>query len=377
MESLGNKLKEARESKGYTCDYISRETNIALRYLEALEKEDFSVFPGEPYLLGFLKNYSEYLGLNPAELLSLYRALKIQEQPVPVEQLLHSPSPLPKILLGVFITLLVLGGAAGGYLIFRRLHLPGANVAPTVREAVEYVMNASTLERRFYRGDSILIPSGNDQFKLELTGLGEVVILATPEGEKRLDLSQELRVDLNRDGAGELRIVVADFVKHDAAAGALIRFELENFSSPAGEIEIEVERAGNTATENAAANIMPANTGLSNAVTIFPSSGSAYPFTLQAAFQGYCMFRYEILSEPGRRGREEKYFQRSEELSISQAQNGIRLWASNARAVKLQVIGDGKTEPIELGTAGEVVVAEIRWVRDDDGRYRLVLIRLE
>jgi hypothetical protein len=106
------------------------------------------------------------------------------------------------------------------------------------------------------------------------------------------------------------------------------------------------------------------------------SSPSAYPFTLQAAFQGYCMFRWEILFERDRQDRNEQYFQRGNELNI-QAQNGIRIWASNGQAAKLQVIGGGRTVPAELGGAGEVVVADLRWVRDEENRYRLVLVRLE
>jgi hypothetical protein len=88
------------------------------------------------------------------------------------------------------------------------------------------------------------------------------------------------------------------------------------------------------------------------------------------------MFRWEILMERDRRDRTERYFQRSDQINI-QAQNGIRLWISNAQAVKLQVIGGGRTVPIEIGGPGEVVVADIRWVRDDDNRYRLVVLRLE
>ena len=80
--------------------------------------------------------------------------------------------------------------------------------------------------------------------------------------------------------------------------------------------------------------------------------------------------------ERDRRERKEQYFQRAEELSIT-AQNGIRIWASNAQAARFQVIGGGRTVPVEIGAGGEVVVVEIRWIRDDDGRFRLVLIRLE
>ena len=67
VESLGDKLRTARESKGYTYSHVGRETNIAIRYIEALENEDFSKFPGEPYILGFLRNYGEYLGLDVDE----------------------------------------------------------------------------------------------------------------------------------------------------------------------------------------------------------------------------------------------------------------------------------------------------------------------
>ncbi|MDR0602384.1 MAG: helix-turn-helix domain-containing protein, partial [Treponema sp.] len=137
MESLGEKLRTAREEKGINFDEISRETNIASRYLEALEMENFSGFPGEPYILGFLRNYGEYLGLNVQELLSLYRALKIQEQPIPVEQLLRSPPRYPRIITGVIIALVVLVAVGGGGDFLRRF-LGAAPRAEAARRPAEY-----------------------------------------------------------------------------------------------------------------------------------------------------------------------------------------------------------------------------------------------
>lgn len=365
MESLGDKLKAARELKGYSYEQVSRETNIAGRYLEALELEDFSVFPGEPYLLGFLRNYGEYLALDVAELLSLYRSLKIQEQPVPVEQLLRSPPNYFKIILSILIPLAVLGAATGGYFLFKNLSVKEAAAAP-VRSAAEYTMGAEALERRFYRGDSILVPLDADQYKLTLSNLGEAVTITTPGGAVMLDLSQEVNVDLNNDGIAELRISATDFAKNDSTAGALLRFEL-NSSVPA---------LPDAAASDVAASLPADIAAPAPGATAIFSSPNAYPFTLQFNFQGYCMFRWEILFERDRRDRNERYFQRGEALDI-QAQNGVRIWVSNAQAAKLQVIGGGRTVPMELGGAGEVVVADIRWVRDDDGRYRLVLSRLE
>jgi len=359
VESLGNKLKEAREAKGLTFEHVSRDTNISSKFLEALEREDYTPFPGEPYVLGFLKNYGEYLGLDPDELLSLYRSIKIREQPVPVEQLLRNPSPLPKILgrLAICLVLLAVVGGAG-YYIYRMPKKPDV-AQQTQRTASEYMLNNDFFERRLYPGDSILVVEGSDSYKLVFSGISDAITITTPRGPVMLDLGQQVTVDLNNDGFGELRILAADFVKNDNLAGALLRFEQEVLQTAAAP-EIPIETLSST----------------SEAPLVILSSSGAFPFTLQAVFQGYCLFRYEILFERDKQGRNEQYYQRSEEINIT-AMNGIRLGVSNAQAVKLQVIGAGRTVPFEAGGAGEVVAAELRWVRDDETRYRLVLLRLE
>ena len=360
MESLGKKLQTAREEKGLSVDYISHETNIAIRYLEALEREDFAVFPGEAYTLGFLKNYGAYLDLDTSELLSLYRSLMIQEQPIPVDELLRNPSPLPKILgiILIILVILALGAGAAWFFINRPFKAPGETTI--TRTPAEYTMNTDSLERRFYLGDAILIPMGADTYKLQLSALGDTVGLTTPSGLVRLDLSQDASVDLNNDGITELRISVSDFARNDSAAGAVLRFDLAPLPG------IEVPQMAYTE------GLTP---GLQGS-TVILSSPNAYPFTMQAVFQGYCLFRWEILFESDKPGRNEQYFQMSDELNV-QAQNGIRIGMSNAQAVKLQVIGGGRTFPLEPGGAGEIVVADIRWLRDEDNRYRLVLARLE
>jgi cytoskeletal protein RodZ len=360
VDSLGEKLRQRREERNCSLDQVSRDTNIAVRYIKALEEEDFSCFPGEPYILGFLRNYSEYLGLDAQEQLSRYRALKIREQPVPVEQLLRSPVPVRKIVLGILISLVVLGLGGGGYYFFT--HRPVWEPGPVskAREPVEYSIGAEPLERRFFTGDSILVPLEGSPYKLVLSGLEDAVSIASPSGQLMLDLGQEAELDLNNDGLKELRIGAADFVRNDPAAGVLLRFELiTGLATPQapgpGDL-VSVEE-------------------FSTGATIIPSTPNAYPFTVQLNFQTYCMFRWEILFERDREGRNEQYFQRGEDLNI-QAQNGVRLWASNAQAVNIQVIGGGRTVPVELGSAGEVVVADIRWERDGDNRYRLSLTRL-
>ncbi|MCL2067592.1 MAG: helix-turn-helix domain-containing protein [Treponema sp.] len=364
MESLGVKLKAAREEKNLNLDQVGRETNISVRYLTALETENFSDFPGEPYITGFLRNYGTYLDLDVQELLSLYRALRIQEQPVPVEQLLKPRSNLPKILIILAGSLAVLG-VVGGVLFYLITRPKKPVEVQAERIPVEYVMDGSSLERRLFRGDTVLVSAEGSQYKFELAGLGEAATIGTPVGSVILDLGQEGKVALGDDGFANLTITIIDFVKNNPGIGVLLRLDMESaFAS--GEYALDDEMIPVEAVSAV---------GNANSRIVF-SSPNAYPFTLQASFQGYCMFRWEILFERDRRDRNERYFQRTDELNI-QAQNGIRIWTSNAQAARFQVIGGGQTYPLELGAPGEVVVADLRWLRNEDNRYSLALVRLE
>ena len=366
MESLGGKLKEARDEKGLSIEQISRETNISIRYLEALESENFGVFPGEPYVIGFLKNYSSYLGLDVQKVVSLYRVLCIQEQPVPVEQLLKKTPEIPAFLIPVFIILVIIGGAGFGiYSLVKYRQNNPVVVTPAERTPIEYLMEGSSMERRMYKNDSLLVNIDSETYKVELFNLSETVTIRTPGGTEILDLSQEVILDLSSSGRPELRVTVADFAKNNPDMGALLHFFMfDTTVAAAAEPEPEIPFTISTAAAS------------STTTTVIPSSVNPYPFTLQVNFTGYCMFRWEILNERDRRDVNQRYFQRNAALDIA-AQNGIRIWASNASAARYQVIGGGRSFPLEVGTTGEVVVAEIRWVRDEDGRYRVVLIRLE
>ncbi|MDE7391720.1 MAG: helix-turn-helix domain-containing protein, partial [Treponemataceae bacterium] len=105
MESYGALLKEARLARGLDFETISRETTIARRYLEALEEEATDMFPGEAYLVGFLRNYAEYLGLDKEKLNNLYRAKTLQESPIP-EGLIAKQRPrwiIPTVVIGIIV----------------------------------------------------------------------------------------------------------------------------------------------------------------------------------------------------------------------------------------------------------------------------------
>ena len=88
---LGDVLREAREAKGVDLGRVERETKIRERYLSALERGEYRELPGSVYTKGFLRNYGSYLGLDPEELIDLYRI----ETTTTVERLRVPTPPRP------------------------------------------------------------------------------------------------------------------------------------------------------------------------------------------------------------------------------------------------------------------------------------------
>ncbi|MDR1232075.1 MAG: helix-turn-helix domain-containing protein [Spirochaetaceae bacterium] len=361
MTSLGDTLRKAREDRGLTIDDVARDTNIARRYLVALEEENFAQFPAEAYAQGFMKNYGEYLGIDTEEIFSMYRVLKMQETPIPMDKITEKPRVAPKVLPVVIILFILLGG--GGAYFFLSRSKPETKAEPVAHVVQNHIFESGVLEQRFYAGDSLTVPANGEFYKFTLASFGEVVTIDTPSGVLILDLSQTVSVDLDNDGINELAISLEDYSRTDPLMGAWIRFELQG--NGVGEAV--------SGTENTATN---ATAVADNARTVF-SSTAPYPFTLQAEFQGFCMFRWQVLREANRSSRTEQYFARGTDLSIQAVQNGVRLWVSNAAAVKLQAIGSGRTQAVEIGGPGEVVVVDIAWVREETGGWKLAVVRLE
>ena len=72
MSELGARLIRARETRGLTLEDAERDTRISRRYLLALESEQFETIPAPVYARGFLRSYSQYLGLDPQQMLQLF-----------------------------------------------------------------------------------------------------------------------------------------------------------------------------------------------------------------------------------------------------------------------------------------------------------------
>jgi len=72
MARLGDALRLQREQMGVTLVQAAEDTRIREKFLQAIESGDYQSLPGTVYTKGFLRNYAEYLNLDPEEMLALY-----------------------------------------------------------------------------------------------------------------------------------------------------------------------------------------------------------------------------------------------------------------------------------------------------------------
>ncbi|SDJ71119.1 helix-turn-helix domain-containing protein [Sediminibacillus albus] len=71
---IGETLKEAREAKNLSLDDIQRATKIQTRYLQAIEKGNYSIMPGNFYVRAFIKEYAAAVDLDPDALMEEHRS---------------------------------------------------------------------------------------------------------------------------------------------------------------------------------------------------------------------------------------------------------------------------------------------------------------
>lgn len=362
MESYGELLRKAREEKNLNIDKIAREISIESRYLTGLEDEDNGVFPGEAYMLGFLRNYSNYLELDTDYILKLYNNKKIQESPVP-EGLLVKHRPVKLILAIVIPSVIVIAAAA----VITTLLLLKKNVAEddsvvlsNSSKARQYELDNTKFSQRVYKGDQIIVPTNNGQIVLTVRDTLSSFGLDTPGGVFYTDLAEETEIDINGDSTPDLIVYVSDISSSDDSRGAEISMLLRH--------SVSMDNQGVNVDEIP----FEADIKSKHPQKVILEDNRAYPFTINASFRGSCLFRDKVDNENS----VESYFTRGEVFTAN-PHNGIRLWISNSNAVKFTIVADSRTYDLDIGAAGQVLVEDIKWIKDSDGRYKLVVIELD
>ena len=352
MESFGEKLRATRENLGYSIEQIARDTHIAKKYLIALEDEDFSIFPGETYLKGFLQNYSEYLGLDHEVMIDIYKNMKIQEQPMPLDQLLDKKNGARRIpvVIGVILGVLVVTGVVL-FFVFANPFLPAAGGETTANEPTrEYLYQGKANTVYAVKGFVIKVPLTNEEALITLQKISDsTVTLAYKYGSLDFRVGDQQSLDLDRDGRSDVAVVLKEIFTEQNQRKARLYLQPPS-ADLGGEIASSAHDLG--LIEQGVASVIREDT-------------TAARFTVDVTVIRNCFAVYYLDNNP----REEKVAYKGDTFSLS-ADRSADIRLSDGGAVKLK-IGDTN---LESGGAGQIYAARIKWVNAGDGKFKLALI---
>lgn len=374
MEKLGEKFTQARLAKRVTIEQAAEETYIPKEKLEALEAENFDIFEAPVILLGFIKNYATYLGLKADEMVMLYRSHVIQEQPIPVAELLAPKKHRVfnvKVAAAVFgVLLLAAAAGAAGYWFFTR-----EKAAPLPDEVTAAVplFNTRFMEQRMKSGDKLRFAAADSQFVLTV---GKIDNKAVFEYESGLDkvievieigVEEEKLIDFDKNGVPDVKVFVRSL---DAVTeSVLVRFDRE-----VGEAVL-VTRQENINSQPEQLTFMNVQeepvtlTGGAKRVetAVIKTASVANPFSIDIVFRQRCFVRYKLDTEDEA---VEGFFRGNQRLRLD-GNMKIYLALSNAGVASVKVDG----VDIQIGTLGQLVSREVQWAYNQQKRiYELRII---
>src|SRR3954463_10206459 len=82
MQTIGERLEEARKRKGISVREAAETTKIRGDYLQKFEANTFDIDLPPLYIRGFLRSYARYLELDPERIVNEYNTLLSEGKPV-------------------------------------------------------------------------------------------------------------------------------------------------------------------------------------------------------------------------------------------------------------------------------------------------------
>jgi cytoskeletal protein RodZ len=199
MRTVGEALKEARESQQISLDQVASATKIRREYLLALEKGDFSALPSLASARGFLKNYAEFLGLSSKSILAIFRRdfIPKKEKKYPVFKIEWTPKATLILVVGLFFFILIfyLGYQ---YFSLRKspfLEISSPSEGENVKESKIEIVGKTEKEALVTINDSPVLISENGDFSYQLelfSGENKIMIRAENKIGKKTEITRTI-----------------------------------------------------------------------------------------------------------------------------------------------------------------------------------------
>lgn len=136
-QTLGEKLREAREERGLSVGEVAEQTRISPHYIDSIERDDYKPLPGGIFNKGFVKSFAKAVGVNEQEAVADYtRQATASDVALVDEQRVYKPEVLTdensgRSMLPTIITAVVILAAMTGLILFGLSYLnsSGSEVA--------------------------------------------------------------------------------------------------------------------------------------------------------------------------------------------------------------------------------------------------------
>ena len=205
-QSLGEKLRQAREERGISISEVAEQTRISPLYLKSIEADDYKPLPGGIFNKGFVRSYARYIGFDENEALQDYNELMaVNELPSEADQRIHhsevwtddsTRSMAPTIIFAVVILVLLGGGIV---LLVRYISGP-SSPRPTMGNTASTANTNSNTNSESPIGAPVGNAPAAASFSVELKADGEPVwvgyTLDGNKSEKTLNPSESFKLDV-------------------------------------------------------------------------------------------------------------------------------------------------------------------------------------
>ncbi len=358
MRSLRDLLINKREEKGLTVSQVAYETNISKKYIEALEEEDFSVFPAEAYLLGFLRNYADFLGLEYESTIAEYRNCILRDEPTPLSELMGVKKTFELKPWMIYVPIIILVLAFGVPAVLKTVTSQIETRKEALRLAGEkqsknYEITSEFNDQKIRVGDSYSFLIGTESVTYLIREIDSDLILTESfDGNEKV-----LTLKLGSE-------VESEFIdKNNKYIIKLFLKDIGGFSDNSAVMKVKVEiKEIAVFTDSEESQFTNDSSAKANRI-IMVKQRTPDPYTLSIKFEGDILFRHQ------QKGKElkENFYQNNSVLTMDVTRS-IQIWTSNAGLTKLKING----ETLVLGRTGEVHVFTLRWLYNNEkDEYRL------
>jgi cytoskeleton protein RodZ len=229
--SFGEQLRGAREARGITLREISDQTRISMRYLEAIENDDYKRLPGGIFNRSFIKAYAKHIGFDEREALEGYartareRGAAEEVATTPRQPSVYmdgSSARSPAVTLALMVAILAIL-SLGIYAALHWYQRRGTNetAPPSAQESAQTVVSNDTPANPTVQP---VAPSGEFRVQIKAVGL-PVWVEATPDDGRPVSATLQ---------PGDTR---------DYAPGEQLRLRLAKINTNALEVSVNGRRA--------------------------------------------------------------------------------------------------------------------------------------